>query len=202
MTKKTLQKSQKNMVLWLIFALVFVIMLIVIIITTAYFSNQNNVTGSIKLKELDFSIYEDNKSFDDILPSQTINKELTIVNARDAKGKDINNLCSIFFRYTISVFIDGKENQELSNKVYLGFNYSQNYTFNNGVYYYNSVLQPSQKINLCDTLTFSSEIGNDLQNKYFSVIFNVEAIQAENDAYKELWLDAPSTWLQIIENED
>ena len=201
MAKKIQQKSQKNMVLWLIFALILVFLLIVIIITTAYFSSHNTAGGNLRLGELDFSIYENRESFDDIVPSQTINKSLTIVNARNIQGTNVNNLCSILFRYSISVFINGVESAEVNDKIKLEFNNNQNYIFSNGLYYYNSVLNPSNTVNLCDAMTFSSDIGNSLQNQSFSIVFNVEAIQAENEAYKELWLDAPNEWLEIIENE-
>ena len=82
----------------------------------------------------------------------------------------------------------------------VSINQNSNYTYSDGFYYYNGVLSPSEQINLCDSLTFSSLIDNQFQDKNISLIFNIEAIQAENEAYKEIWSDAPYEWMEIIDS--
>ena len=199
MARKNMQKSQKNMLIWLVFSLIFVILLIVIV-TTAYFSNQKNSSGTITLGELDFTLFENNLSFQNVVPTDTIAKIITISNSRDTNGNNTQNLCSILFRFQFSAEAKSQDElflQSLDDLVYLKQNSS--YTFCDNYYYYNGVLNPSQQVNLCDSLTFSNIIGNEFQDKDISLMFNVEAIQAENEAYKELWLDAPEEWLAIME---
>ena len=93
MAKKIVQKSQKNMVIWLVFSLILTILLIVVI-TTAYFSSQKSGSGTITLGELDFTLFENETSFQNIVPSQTINKAITISNSRDQSGHNTQNLCN------------------------------------------------------------------------------------------------------------
>ena len=200
MAKKIVQKSQKNMVIWLIFSLILTILLIVVI-TTAYFSSQKSGSGTITLGELDFTLFENETSFQNIVPFQTINKSITISNSRDQSGHNTQNLCSILFRFQFYVAAQNQNQQNVESLDGLvSINQNASYTYSDGFYYYNGVLSPSQQTNLFDSLTFSSLIDNQFQDKNISLIFNVEAIQAENEAYKELWLDAPVEWLALMQD--
>ena len=206
MAKKNVSKSQKNILIWLIFSLILVLLLIVTI-TTAYFSNSKNSSGTIQLGEIDFTIFENNVTFQNIVPAQTINKTVSISNSRDEAGRDVRNLGAILFRFTFSAITNdlgedvGSQNVNnfsLENLASIVTN--DDYTFCDGYYYFNGILMPSEQTYLCSGISFSSLIGNEFQDRGISLIFNVEAIQAENEAYIELWPEAPSNWVSIIEH--
>ena len=172
-----------------------------IALTNAYFSNTSSASGEITLGEIDFFIYEDNQSFENILPSQTIPKVVTIVNSRNRNGTNISSLCSILLRFSIGAYVFGEFDSELSGMIDLQFNHHSQYQKHGDIYYYNSVLNPGSNINLCDGITFLEDIGNEYQNLNIEIEFLVEAIQAENDAYIEVWQDAPKSWVQTIQNQ-
>jgi hypothetical protein len=62
------------------------------------------------------------------------------------------------------------------------------------------VLRAGEKINLCETINFDEKISNTYQGKNIKIEFNVDAVQADNDAYKEVWQNYPIEWQKMIEN--
>lgn len=192
-------KNQNAVIFWLAVGF-FAIILMIIAITTAYFSNQKTNTGQITLGELDFTIYSNQNSFQNVMPSQNIPKTVSIVNARNSAGTNYNNLCPIFFKFSFDVFVDNEKDDYLANLIAPSFISSQNYTQNGRDFYYNNILVAGQVANLCDGLQFSHIIDNAYQDKTISIVFNVNAIQSQNNAYLELWTDAPQDWIDIVEN--
>ena len=75
-----------------------------------------------------------------------------------------------------------------------------NFTFANDKYYYNSVVSPGNAVDFCSAIQFSNSIGNQYQNCQIKLVFNIDAIQSQNEAYIELWPDAPNEWKNIIKS--
>ena len=168
-----------------------------LVLSTAFFSNTNNITGTIKLAELDFCITENGVSSNNVLPSQTIQKVISVSNSRDASKNDYDGLCPIFFRFRFSVFCGNILDENLKNSILLNYN-ENNFTFDGDMFYFNNVLNPGEISNLCTGITFSSDIENYYQNKNIQIEFEVDAIQSQFGAYQEIWTDAPNEWVQII----
>lgn len=164
--------------------------------TLTYFSAQKNAQGTLTLGELDFCIDESGGDSLNLLPGQTIDKSINIINSRNLKGTDTNGLCSIYFRYSILVYVNNKI-EDMSTKL---INNCPNYVLDNGKYYYTKALEPSQSTYLTKNLALSNLLGNEYQNCSIQIIYSIEAIQAQNQAYAELWTDAPGEWVNIIEN--
>ena len=192
-------KNQNAVIFWLAVGF-FAIILIIIAITAAYFSNQKTNTGQITLGELDFTIYSNQNSFQNVMPSQNIAKTVSIVNARNSAGTNYQNLVPIFFKFNFEAFVDNQKDDYLASLIAPSFISSQNYTQDGAEFYYNDILDPGQAVNICDGLQFSHIIDNAYQEKSISIVFNVNAIQSQNNAYIELWLDAPQDWIDIVEN--
>lgn len=198
MNTKNIEKNQKNVLIWLIFLLYFVI-LFIIISSIAYFSSQNISEGTIRLTELDFSIYESGDDISLVIPAQTIDKSVTLINSRNISGTDTQNLCPIYFKYWIDLYIDD-EYVDSSSLIEPIFSNQNTFTNDNGVYYCNLELFPQNSVNLCNSIHFSNMIGNEFQNKEITIVFNINAIQSGNNAYLELWPDAPNEWIKNIQN--
>ncbi len=192
-------KNQNAVIFWLAVGF-FAILLIIIAITAAYFSNQKSSSGQITLGELDFTLYENQSNFQNVMPSQNIAKSVSIVNAKNASGTNYQNLCPMFFKFSLDVFVDEERDDYLANLITPSFISSNNYTQSGKEFYYNNVLNQGEVANLCDGLQFSHIIDNQYQDKSLNIVFNVNAIQSQNGAYLELWQDAPAEWIEAIEN--
>lgn len=192
-------KNQNAVIFWLAVGF-FAILLLILALTTAYFSNQKSSSGQITLGELDFTIYENQNTFENVMPSQNIAKTVSIVNARNSSGTNYQNLCPIFFKFYVVVYVDNEIDTNLTNLIKPSFNSVQTYTQSGEEFYYNNVLYSGQAVNLCDGIKFSQLIDNKYQDKTINFEFCVSAIQSQNNAYLELWPEAPADWVQKIEN--
>lgn len=193
MGKRTISKKiDKDKLIAIILAslLVFVIILTA---TLAYFSRDKNVQGQIRLGDIDFSVFSNQIEINDIVPGDVFDNSVSLVNARDVAGRDKNGLCSIFVRYNLNEDI----NENVVAPVFLSSNF---WTKQGDTYYYNYPIAPGDSINLCDKIKFSEFADNSYQNSKIQLTFDVDAIQAENDAYKELWPNSPIEWQQKIES--
>ena len=172
-----------------------VLLLFVIILTAtlAYLSRDKSISGKITLGEIDFSVFGNQVQVQDIVPGDIFENSVSLVNARDTDGRDKNGLGSILVKYNLK----NSNNDAVIIPVFAAAN---KWTRQGDTYYYNYSISPGEAIKLCDELQLSEHAGNEYQNKELNVIFNVDAIQAENEAYKELWYNAPDEWKQKIEN--
>ncbi len=188
---KDIYKTKRtNKDIFIVSMLMTVLIIILLAITTlAFFSENKDIRGQITLGELDFCVYNTGGALN-VVPGNDINKQISLVNARNTSGTDRGGLCSILVKFQI-------DNNNLFSPI---FNNDQNWTKLGNVYYYNNVLNPGQVVNLCDRVKFSENAGNEYQNQSIDILLQVNAIQAANEAYKELWKDAPNSWLEIIEN--
>ena len=196
--RKSKKNTQKNIILWLSITLL-VVFLFLLFLTFAYFSNNNLLSGTIKLAELDFTIYENDLQSNIVLPNGTYQKTVTVVNARNMIGDDYYNLCPVVLRFNFNVLVDGVENENFKQKINISFDENDFFTDDN-FYYCMHILNPSKEVNLCDAIYFDDDIENEYQNKYINLIFNVDAVQSENGAFQEIWQDAPPEWIEYISN--
>lgn len=183
--KEKLHYSQLLAILSVSTIFLFVIFLTV---TISYFSQTKNSSGEIVLGELDFCLYETGTGGENIVPGAEIDKQIKLVNARNISGTNKNNLCSIFIKFSIN-------SSEIISPY---FEQQNNWTVDGNDYYFNRSVSPGETINLCDKLIFSVNAGNEYQNQMLDITFNVSAIQAENNAYVELWPNAPQSWKNIV----
>ena len=186
-----LQKKRTEQIISFLLVSFSFVFLLFISVTIAYFSSQKTASGSIALGELNFSIYENQTLSQNVVPGEIFNKQVTLVNSRNSAGTDFSGLCSIYFRFTVGV-------DEADGVIIPQFINGNDWTVLGNTYYYNHVLSPGQSVNLCDALQFSSGLGNEYQSQTFQIDFAVDAIQAENNAYIELWQNAPQSWKSLI----
>ena len=193
-------KKREKTILTVLVTMFCITILMLIVATTAYFSHSGQASGQITLGELDFCIFENDQSFLNVVPSQSIQKVVIISNSRDSNGQNTSNLCPILFKFSVGCYVDDTYDSSLSQLIVPQFANNERYTFYSGEYYYNGVLSPGQNVNLCDTLNFLEDIGDQYQSSSVEIVFSIDAIQAENNAYTELWQDAPQNWVQVIQN--
>lgn len=191
----TLQKRKKLNILAIV-AISVIVLLCTIIISIAFLSNQKNTAGVIKLGELDFSIGEDNLDFPSVMPTNSIDKVVYVGNYRNNNKTDYKNLCDIFFRVDLQVWVDDTYDSELSELVKI--ENSDTFVKDQHYMYFCGRLKKSEQVNICEKLSFAPEIGNKYQNKQIKLMFFVDAVQADNQAYKEVWQNYPSEWESVV----
>ena len=146
--------------------------------------------------ELDFCIFEDDKKIENILPGQTVYKKVYVANSRDKLQKNFSGLCNILIRFNVS--IDGDDVPEnVKNLVDVKLN-SDNFVRGEDYIYFCDKIDVGQKISLFDQIEFGTGIGNIMQQKKIDIKVVVDALQAENGAYLDVWKDAPAVWLEKI----
>ena len=193
-------KNRDEKILITVFV-VFLILIFSLIFSLAFFLNTKQSSGTITLGEVDFCVY-DNVSFNGyVMPADTIPFEVKVINSRNISGTNTNGLADILMRYKIGFVLDDEEYFDQYNLIDCITNSENLWTFDGEYYYYNSVLNVGQNINICDYISFSENMSNEFQEKQFIIVFEVDALQAQNDAYLEVWEDAPEIWKNIIANQ-
>ena len=194
---KIFNKNNTKNAFFLLIFFIFLSFFLLILTTLAFFSSTNSASGSITLGELDFIIYENQLQQNSVLPNGSLGKTVSIINSRNASGTNYQNLCPFLFRFDFDVFVNDEIDEDLKERIILVQNANQ-YVFDSNYYYFLNVLNQNQTVNLCNAINFDSSIGNEYQGKDINIVFYVDAIQSENGAYQEVWLDAPDEWVEQI----
>lgn len=174
-----------------------IVFCVVFIVSLAYFSNKKNAQGGITLGELDFCIFEDDSKIGNVLPGQMVDKKIYVANSRDTEQKNFAGLCDILIRFSVS--IDGDDvPEDVKKLVAISIENSEDFVKGDDYIYYCNKIDAGQKISLFDKIKFDAEIDNTMQQKNVEIKVVVDALQAENEAYLDVWKDAPSAWLEKI----
>ena len=188
--------TKKQIYVSIVFVALLVIS-IILIVSLAFFSNKKSAQGGITLGELDFCIFEDDSKIGNVLPGQTVEKKIYVANSRDKLQKDFSGLCDILIRFSVS--IDGDDvPEDVKKLVDVSIENSEDFVRGDDYIYYCNKIDVGQKISLFDKIKFDAEIDNTMQQKNVEIKVVVDALQAENEAYLDVWKDAPSAWLEKI----
>ena len=184
-------------------AILFAILIVVVIanfliVSFAFFSQNNTALGTIKLGELDFSLGDVGQQNIKVLPNISIDKTVYVGNFRNNDSRDYKNLTTFFFRFKYIALIDDKNDEKLTQNILL--NASEEYIFDNEYYYYCKKVGAGERVELCDNISFKSLIDNEYQQKQIKLQIYVDAVQSQNEAYKEVWQEYPPEWEAKISN--
>ena len=196
--KSITNKTEKSLIFLFV---AFLILILSLIFSLAFFSSSKQSSGTITLGEVNFCVYDNVSLSGYVMPADIVPFEVGVINSRNVSGTDTNNLADILLRYKIKFVL---ENEEFFDKYDLLECITEDedlYTFDGEYYYYNSVLVVGQNVNICDYVSFSENMLNSFQNKQFDIIFEIDAMQAQNDAYIEEWQDAPEVWKNLIDSQ-
>ena len=202
MKNKYNQKFNKKNI-WKDMAILFAILIAVsisnfFIVSFAFFSQNNTALGTIKLGELDFSLGEEGQQNIEVLPNISIDKTIYLGNFRDNNSKDYRDLTTIYFRFKYIALLDDKEDKNLTQNILL--NSSGEYVYDNEYYYQCNKVSAGERVDLCDDISFKSLIDNEYQQKQIKLQIYVDAVQSQNNAYKEVWQNYPPEWEAKISN--
>ena len=193
--KKIANNSKKLAIIAV--ALLLIIVILFILISGAFYSASGRREGEIALGDIDFTLVSSGQD-GTILPNMDINQSLIIKNSRNAQGTDSNKLCNILYRFKIFPTIDNIVDSSLIDLVQYNISYANYIKASDGTYYFLGYLAPGGSQTIFDGTHLSSQIGNQYQGTQLNYLIQVDAIQAENDAYQFLWSDAPQNWLNQI----
>ena len=185
-------------------------------ITIAYFSNSATLDNLFSTKEYGTTYTEEFVSPSNWLPGDTTDKTVTVTNSgqvdeavrisyteewKSNNGTTLSGLIDEFGKLT-----DIEENSEKA--AIINFNNTDDWTYNNGYYYYNYRLQPGEetssfiesvtfnpKVTLGDTCTETesngkktitcNSSGDDYDNATYKLTLKIETVQYNK--YKEAW---------------
>lgn len=194
---KAINKKTKRQDLVILFGiLALAIIANFVIFSFSYFSQNKTAAGTITLGEVDFSITENNAGSITVLPNTVVNKTVSVGNFRNLDSGNYKGLAPIVIRFSVLSFLNGQQNDNLLNYIQVLSN--DMFIKHGGYYYFCGVLKAGQKINLCNSLSFNKVIDNMYQQKPLQLHFLVEAVQWQNDAYKEVWPDYPPQLEQYV----
>lgn len=192
------RNNDKTIIVLLTTVLIIVIFLIG---SLAFYSTSNDIRGTITLREIDFCMNNNVNQNQTIMPASTIPCNVYVINSRNVSGTNTRNLADFLLRFSIKYELNNEVYENNENLISAETDITSNWTEYDGYYYYNHIVEVGQNISICDTLSFSSAISNEFQNCDLGIVFEVDVVQAQNDAYVELWDDAPDIWKSIIESE-
>lgn len=197
--KTDLKVSEQTKKVTIAFVVVFFVFVLLLIgISSAFFGAQQTSQGQITLGELDFCVLASEPQNSTIMPNMFVGQSVSISNSRNENGSNYSGLCNILYKFSINIFINGTNDENLADELDFYIDNSK-YIQSGSEFYYLGVLSPGQSVIIYNDVFLDAEIGNYYQGKQINFIISVDAIQAENEAYKDLWQDAPTAWKQQIE---
>lgn len=139
--------------------------------TLAYFTTEATARNVITSGKIDVTLAEktdtgaDFEDVDGVMPGQNVSKIVYVENADDAADAWVRIKCDIT--------VDGIAPEEVSEAITLDYD-TENWTKQDGYWYYNSALKTGEKTSpLFTTVTFSTGMGNEYQG--CSAVINVQA---------------------------
>lgn len=184
--KKLLNKRKYIIVL---LAIIFFLLFLFIFSTIAFFSASKKAEGDITLQELDYQILIDNNSKNLIVPGDNLDISVVLEN----KVENKNNLVPFYFRFKI---LNGLDDY---NSSHVTLTTCDDFVFDNNFFYYKFKLNFQESVEIVKNIILDKNLTQ--QNvEELNLQILVEAVQSEFDAYKEIFFDAPSEWVEFIEN--
>lgn len=166
--------------------ILFSIFLVVVSFSLAYFTSSKSASGGIQLGELDFEIKTETIKSTFVMPGDKLNINVSVIN----KVGNKKNLIPFYFRFC---FLDNK----IKNAI--DFDCGNNFIKDDNYYYYKYEVKVNENINLVDSIKINEYLTKyETENLSFDIM--VDAVQSGNEAYKEIFNDAPKEWLEFIEN--
>lgn len=185
--KKSTNKTKKTIIFISIVSGIIIFSLI-LFLTVSYFSSSKNIAGNITLGELDFNILVSSKS-EKLLAGDYAEVNVTLENKVNNK-----NLVPFYFRFCIL-----NNNENYSNNFVSLLN-NENFTKSEKYFYYNNIVNINETIFLINKLFIDENFSEeDAKNSNFEIF--IEAVQAGDEAYKEVFYDAPKEWFNEIKNK-
>jgi len=178
---KLLNKSDKQLYILLAILIIVVFFMVILGSTLAYFNKSEKAGGNIQLGELDFNIVW-NIPTNIVMPGDEISVNAKLENKVDSK----QNLIPFYYRFQI----------EGSNFITLNYN-QDDYIYDGNFYYYKFKVQPNEETTLFNSFLISKDLR---ESDMFSMGVIVDAVQSEHGAYEEIFPDAPTQWVEFIEN--
>ena len=187
-TMRDIYKTKKrNKEIFILSSLLVGLMLVLLLVCSlAYFFRDKDTSGQITLGDIDFFVISSNQSINNIVPGQVIEKKVSIINAKNSSGTDLQGLGKIFLKFSLT-----------DNSVLVPL-LNNNWIKDRNFYYYCDYIEPGETVDLFDRFVFDAIATNNFQSKNLNFNIQLYAIQAENNAYIELWPDAPNEWKERI----
>lgn len=175
-------KKNKELIILLIIFLSIVSLLLLMGSTFSFFKKESTASGQIQLGELDFTITT-SKYNKIIMPGDLINLTATISNKVEGKTR----LIPFYFRFKLTNDESCEITPNMDNFI-LG---------QDDYYYYKYKLTPDSNQTLFSSIKIYENVSS-ASSINISII--IDAVQSEHEAYQEIFENAPSEWVEFIEN--
>ncbi|MGN1207980.1 MAG: hypothetical protein ACI4TI_00740 [Christensenellales bacterium] len=182
-------KENKDLLMVLTIIFIIVLSMLILSYTLAFFKSKAEAVGEITLGELDYSINIDYDFGKEIMPADDVEILVSVEN----KVKNKSNLVPFYFRFQI---LNGAT--EYNRNLITLFS-PEEYVYGNSFWYYTKKVQQNEQAKLIKSIHISEDLTQG-ESEYFDLQILVEAVQSEYGAYKDVFDNAPSEWVKIIEN--
>lgn len=196
--KSIINRNEKILIILFV---IFLFLIVSSIFSLAFFLTSQQSTGTITLGEVNFCVYDNFNYTQKVMPADIIPCEVKVKNSRNISGTNTNNLADFLLRFKMKLLVDNEIFDLDENLAQIVLANENLWTFDGNFYYYNLVLNVGQSVNICDYVSFSENVSNKFQDRQIDFSFEIDALQAQNDAYIEEWKDAPEEWKNIMANQ-
>lgn len=186
--KKYILNKNSEYILFITIILIVIFSILMLLVSVAYYQTKKQTEGEIFLGELDFNINVSSNQVDLVMPGDEVPMSIVVEN----KVENKTNLVPFYFRFKV---LDGQNDYD---KKFLKFN-QNDYIFKDSFYYYKHKVNAGQSAKLISSIIVPSSLSQN-QSELFDLQVFVEAVQSEFGAYKDIFYDAPSEWVEFIEN--
>lgn len=180
---------------------IFLVISGTVFVTGAFFQAVQSIGGTITLGGIDFQIlnnFDTIATFENnlLMPDETIDNGLTILNARDELGQNIEGLSDILIKVKPILKINDINMQpflhiELANPSVWIYG-------DDGFLYCTQKLAPGQSLQINNYFVLSYLIDNSMQDMPVLLAMEVQALQVNLQAILDFWTQAPEEWINII----
>lgn len=188
-THETETKSKKNIII--VSLVVLLLSICVVGMVLAYYNSEKNIDNAMQTATSEMVLNEIFNEKDRWVAGETKQKEVSFENTGEIEQ---------LLRFTVTaVWYDENGDAWTADEDAVTINYtedlSDDWTYINGYYYYNTTISPNEETNIVmDSVTFSSELDNggygsslDYSGKTYSLTIEMEAIEVNTDVAQDSW---------------
>ena len=152
--------------------------------TLAYFNDSITVHNEITTGNIDIALNQVNTSNLTVMPAMTVDRQIVVTNDATSGNAWVRvKIEKQIVKADNSIGDDTLIVMQYNNQN----NCNDNWTYQNGYYYYNKPLAANDAAApLFDAIAFSASMGNEYQNSTATVTIHVQAVQTANNGTSAL----------------
>lgn len=178
-----------NIIIAILSILIFIVMVLFMVLPSfSYYQSAKHISGDITIGEAHFEFVNDLPLFSSVdnFAGGEIAESVSVVNAHDQLGANLNNLVDCYLRFQVLA----------SESVEANVN-SNDFTKSGVYYYYNGVFTVGSRLELVSSFYVGTATDEEYQNG-LDISVQVEVMQASKNLINEVFTSAPDEWIALL----